>query len=581
MLKYIIGACLFHAAFSATLKQNSLITLRSLASPRSPGGNQPPPPTYSPLILEEWDSTGLVQDWVAPCTLAGLSTEVWTEGYLSPRYPLGDQVWFLCRNVPVNSSLATSPAPVSYMYLNEEGILNKCVEDFVYPNGTNLLNIIPYNDISQGINVFYLLGGGTTANGPTAPARPAQPRIRVDSGFCSPADTEGSLLAFPQGVTINQLRILDKTLYGPGIFQSSSGGAPSPTIFQIGAEGVLPTGTRNPTSNIAGFPLVLSVWTDAFSPIWWRTGLNRTAYVALYNNSDGTDLVFPVPPATSAGTLGGVIWKVVSARKEGSELTVYLSNTSHLVKNTLSRLQTGLPYQPVAQAPSGWQFLSVHARAPTIPSPTATATSSSSPSASASATATMSATASSTGTSSPSSSATSSPSSTQSSTATSRATASMTALATISSSASSSSSPSATSTSSKNSTGPYVPPPDSNINTEIDTPGIVAGATLGTLVLAGAFTLALFRFVPSLRSHFVRFFGMSSNTFPKKTFRRTNSKVISSGTIEISQNPYAIAQQRVEQLRSFQKKSLETDVKRQETSRSKKEFAPVVTGESV
>ena len=290
---------------AAPLQQNSFITLRTPALPPSGGGNVAPV-KYGELVLEEWSSETfqLIQSWNAPCTLPGLSTEVWTEGRLNPRYPWGDQVWFLCRNVPVNSPLSYSPAPVSYMYLNEDGFLTKCVEDFVYPNGTNLLNVIPYTDVTQGINALYLLGGGTTANGPGNPPRAAQPRIRVDSSLCAPADTEGSLLAFPQGVTINQLRILDGTLYGTGLFASASGGLPQPTIFQIGAEGVLPTGTRNPTANIAGFPLVLSVWTDPFLPIWWRTGLNRTGYVALYNNSDESDHVFMLPPAASAEETG-------------------------------------------------------------------------------------------------------------------------------------------------------------------------------------------------------------------------------------------------------------------------------------
>jgi hypothetical protein len=589
MLKFLNGFLFLYTVIALPLQQSSLISIRTLATPRTAGGNQPPPLTYGPLILEEWGANGLIQDWVASCTLPGLSTETWTEGYLSPRYPYGDQVWFLCRNVPVNSSLSTNPAPVRYMYLSEEGLLNMCVEDFVYPNGTNVLNLIPYSDTVQGINVFYLLGGGTTANGPTSPARPAIPRIRVDSGFCSPADTEGSLLGFPQGITINQLRILDTTLYGTGLFQSSSGGTPSPTIFQIGAEGVLPTGTRNPTSNIAGFPLVLSVWTDPLSPIWWRTGFNRTAYVALYNNSDETDSIFPVPPAASAGTLGGVTWKVVSARKEGAELAVYLSNSSHIVKNTLIGLKNGLPYQQVLQAPSGWQYLSVHARAPNIPSPTATptATATSSPSASSSASSTASST--STSTSSPTTTSTGSATTTSSASSSPlptnfvipTLTASMTASPSSSSSASTTSSPSATSTSSNNNTNPYGPP-DANIIVETITPGGVAGITLGTLVVAAGFILMLYRTVPSLRSHFVRFFGMSSSTFPKQLpKRRTGKTVISGVPMEISQNPYAIAQQRVEQLRRFQKKNIDSDMKRQESMRNKKQFAPVTLGESV
>lgn len=586
---------------SAPLQQNSLITLRTVLPPKAGGGNTAPPPPYGPLILEEWDLNGLpLQSWEPSCTLPGLSTETWTEGHLSPRYPWGDQIWFLCRNVPVNSSLSTNPAPVNYMVLTEDGILNKCVEDFVYANGTNVLNILPYTDTEQGINVFYLLGGGTTGNGPANPARPAQPRIRVDSALCAPADTEGALLGFSQGVAINQLRILDGTLYGTGLFGSSSGGLPQPMIYQIGAEGVLPTGTRNPTANIPNFPLVLSVWTDTSSPVWWRTGFNRTSYVALYNNSDTTDLVFLPPPSQSAGTLGGTSWSVATARKELGDWAVYLTNTSHIVKNTLNGLQNGQSYQPFLQAPPGWRYLSAHARNPSAsPTPSATSTattsSTSSPSASSSASATSTTSSWASTSSSPSAcpSATSQSSATSSSSASASSSSYPTSTPTATRNPNISTEPSASSTPSPSIT-PSTTPSNGTIPVPADnsqatdgralTPGEEAGIGLGSIAALCIAGLALIHYTPALKNLWTRQFGSSSKGMKKGVSFR-NPVVSADVPITISHNPQAMVQYRLEQLKDLQKQLSTREVsqtsEKSSMDRTKKQFGPVISGESV
>lgn len=579
---------LLHTA-AAPLEQTSLLTLRSFVAPKAGGGNTPPPPPYSPLILEEWSTTtgALLQEWTAPCTLPGLSTETWTEGRLSPRYPWGDQAWFLCRNVPVNSSFSTSPAPVVYAYLTEDGTLGTWVEEPLYPNATNAVNIIPYSDEAQGLNVFYLLGGGTTANGPSSPAKAAQPRIRVDTGPGTPPDAQGALLTSMTGVTINQLRILNRTLYGTGLFGGSTG-IPNPTIFQIGAEGVLPTGTRNPTTQIPNFPLVLSVWTDPFSGLWWRTGLNRTAYVALHNNADGSDQVFAVPPAASAGTLGGLSWTVLTVAQQSN--TVYLTNSSHIVKNTLNGLQNGLPYQPVVQAPAGWRYLSAHARNPQIPTPTATATATATSSSSASASASATATATSSATSSPTASASATATPTSQSTMTPTATsspsssssASSTATATRDPAASPSNTPSQTPTPSLTSTpsNGTIPGPVPNNAAAGNSPlsaGETAGISLGSVAAICVAGLLMIKFTPSLQRLYIRQFGASSKGMKKGTSFR--SVVSSDVPITISHNPQVLVQQRLEQLKDMQKmissKQLtEETASTPSTDRTKKEFLP-------
>lgn len=565
---------LFTNLYALPLQPTSLITLRT-TNPPSPGGNQAPT-LYKELVLEEWSSSTppeLLQSWSPSCTLPGLSSEVWTEGRLSSRYPLGDQVWFLCRNVAVNSPLSTNPAPVRYMYLTEDGFLNTCIEDFLYPNATNLLNIVPYTDTAQGINVFYLLGGGTSGSGPTNPARPAQPRIRVDSAQCAPADTEGSLLGFPQGVTINQLRILDRTLYGTGLFTSSSGGAPQPTIFQIGAEGVLPTGTRNPTANIPGFPLVLSVWTDPFSGAWWRTGLNRTAYVALYNNTDSTDRVFAPPPSSSAGTLGGSSWSVVTARYEESDFAVYVSNTSHIVKNTLKSLQNGQPYQPVVQAPQGWRFLSAHARNLQIPTPTPTATATSSVSATATATASATTTSSASVTATATATISSSGTATSSSSATATATQSSYPTFTSSASSTATSLPEPTASPSMNTTSPP-PPANSGTSGAALSPGESTGIGIGVVAFVAIAGFIGISKIPSLKRLYISQFGIKTSKTPKG--KRPSVAKVDQTAIEISTNPYHLSMARIAQLKAMQMTPTSSPPNRIPTEYKKKVFYPVI-----
>lgn len=595
-MRLLIIATLFQIIFSIPLQLDSLITLRTVLAPKAGGGNTAPPPPYGPLILEEWNTSGLVQSWTPSCTLPGLSTETWAEGHLSPRYPWSDQVWFLCRNVPVNSSLSTNPAPVVYSYLNEEGTLNTWVEEPLYPNGTNLINIIPYWDETQNLNVFYLLGGGTQANGPTSPAKPAQARIRVDSGPGQPPDAQGSLLLSSTGVTINQIRILNGTLYGTGLFGGSIG-IPNPMIFQIGSENNLPTGTRNPSIQIPNFPLVLSVWTDFISPIWWRTGLNRTAYIARHNNSDGSDLVFALPPSPSGGTVGGVSWSIATARQEGSDFAVYLTNSSHILKNTLNGLQNGIPYQPLLQAPPGWRYLSAHARNPNIPSPssTPTPTSTSTASSSASASSTASSSASATPTSSPSATSqptgTSSPSASASASAYSSSTATASRNPDISASQTPTNSPSNSASFSKspsstpsNGTIPF-PPENNQAESTAITPGEQAGIGLGSIAAICIAGLAMLHYSPTLKNLYTRQFG-SSVKGPKQGGVSFRNPISPDGPITINHNPHAMVQFRLEQLKDLQKQLSTREVNQQPTHvqtdhRTKKQFMPVISGESV
>lgn len=584
------------SAIAVPLQLTSLITLRTVNLPPGGGGNTPPPPPYGPLILEEWDSMNtLLQSWTLPCTLPGLSTESWTEGYLSPRYPWEDQVWVLCRNVPVNSSLSTNPAPVSLVSLDEQGTVSTWAEETFYANGTNAVNLIPYWDEVQGLNVFYMLGGGTPpGNGPSSgPTKPAQARIRVDTGQGVPPDVQGGLLSSVTGVTINHLRILNHTLFGLGSYGTST--TSLPVAYRIGSLGILPEAARTPTTTMPLVSPVLSVWTDPHGSSWWHTALNRTGYLG--HTENGMLQEFLLPPSVSSGTLGGVSWSIATGRQEGTEFAVYLTNKSHIVKNTLNGLKSGLPYQPVLQTPPGWRYLSAHARNPSLPTPsataTATATASSSSSASASTTATP--TSSTSTSSSPSSSA--SPSATACPTATGTSSPSSTSTPTASpntqtsAGASPSNSPSTTpspsftpSTTPSNGSVPLSP--DANQAQPSLTIGEETGIGLGSIAAFSIVGLALVYFHPTLKRLYIRQFGASSKGVKKGVSFR--NPVSSDVPISISHNPTVLVQQRLEQLKDLQKQLSVKEINQTSGKSSsgylgglKKEFAPIVSGSSV
>lgn len=582
MLHYILFLSFFYSVFTLPLQQSSLISLRTTSS--SPSGGNQSPLVYRELLLEEWSSTyEFVQNWSVPCTLPGISSETLTEGLLRSRYPFGDGIWFLCRDVPVGNNISYTPAPVLMMNLQEDGNLIQWASDTTsYPAGTSTNMVLNWYDSILDNYVFYLLGGLKPAGAGTLP-RPAQPRLRIDTGPGTPPDVQGALANIATNVNPTAMTIMTDSLYIPAVIPNATASSFF-SIYLVGTENTLPINTRSVVSYaVYNEPLMLSVWTFPFIDVIWYTGFNRVPYLARTNFSitdpSQMTIVLPLPASSSSGTLGGPSWRVSTARFEGDYYstgdTVYLNNGTDIYKNTIVGLVQGLPYQSVLHSPPGWKFMDVHARQLFLPSPTATPTASSTSSASATATASASATA--TTTASASSSSTSSPTST--STVSASVSSSFSSQPTYSSSASSSASSSPSATSSKGLPPPVPPTPDANSVVDNISPGGAVGITFGTILGSVGMALLIFRFVPGLRSHFVRFFGMSSSNFPKNLPKRKG--IVSGMPMEISQNPYAIAQQRVEQLRSFQKKNADTELKKYASSRSKKEFAPTQTTEVV
>ncbi len=592
----------FLEVVSLPLQQTSLISLRTTETPPSTGGNRI---LYKPLVLEEWSfSYQLVQNWSLPCSLPDISSLTLTEGLLRSSYPFGEGIWFLCRDVPVGSNLSYTPAPVLIMNLQEDGTLLQWASDSTsYPPGTSTNLVYTWYDSIVQNQVFYTLGGFSTG-GPTGQARPAQPRLRMDTGPGTPPDVQGALANIATNVNPTGMSIMTNSLYIPALIPNGTS-APFFSIYQVGTENVLPTSVRSIVSYaVYNEPLMLSVWTFPYIDVVWYTGFNRLPYTARTNFSvtdpSQMTMVFPMPPSSSSGTLGGPTWRVNTARFEGDYTstgeTIYLNNGTTIVKNNVAGLAQGLPYENILQAPPGWKFMDLHARVVLLPSPsasstasatsTATATSSSSPSSSASAT--------STSTYTPTFSATPSPTSQPSSTGSPSPSASASAYPSSTATASQdpqrspepslSSSPSSTPS---NGTIPIPPPYNAQTDTNVLSPGAEAGIGLASIAALSIAGLLLIQFNPMLKNLWTQKFGQSLKT-PKKgvSFR---SPVTADVPITIEHNPHVLVQHRLEQLKDLQKQLSMREISHITESnhsldRTKKEFGPIassISGESV
>ncbi len=596
MLSLLFLSFLF-SCLAAPLQQTSLITLRTTQTQPSAGGNRV---LYKPLILEEWSSAYQpIQNWSVPCTLPDIGSSTLTEGMLRASYPFGDGLWFLCRDVPVGSNLTYTPAPVLIMNLQENGILQQWASDTTsYPPGTSANEVYTWFDSGLGNQVFYTLGGFSPP-GSTGQARPAQPRIRMDTGPGTPPDLQGALANIATNVNPTGMSIMTNTLYIPALIPNGTSPAFF-SIYQVGTENSLPTTVRSVVSYaVFNEPLMLSVWTFPYIDVIWYTGFNRLPYIARTNftvqDPAQMTLVFPQPPSPS-GTLGGAPWRVNTARFEGNYLTtgetIYVNNGTSIVKNNVIGLAQGLPYENVLTAPAEWKYLDIHARVVLLPSPSAT------PSATATGTATPTATS----TSSPSSSASASTTSTPSPTSTSRATSTSSPSSSSSASPSASAYPSSTPTatrdpqrsaepsfSSSPSTTPSngtIPVPDPN-NAQTDTtalsPAEQTGIGLGSVAAVCVAGLLLIQFNPTMKNLWTQKFGKSIKTTKKGVSFR--SPVTADVPITISHNPHVMVQHRLEQLRELQKqismKEMEVQQIQPEHDRMKKQFGPVIVGHSV
>lgn len=114
-------------------------------------------------------------------------------------------------------------------------------------------------------------------------------------------------------------------------------------------------------------------------------------------------------------------------------------------------------------------------------------------------------------------------------------------------------------------------------------PGEAAGISLASIAAFCVAGLVVIKFTPSLNRLYIRQFGSSSKGMKKGVSFR--NPVTADVPITISHNPQVILQQRLEQLKDIQKqmsiKELNQTDSNAQVDRTKKQFTPVQSGESV
>lgn len=128
-----------------------------------------------------------------------------------------------------------------------------------------------------------------------------------------------------------------------------------------------------------------------------------------------------------------------------------------------------------------------------------------------------------------------------------------------------------------------VPPDNAQTTNDALTPGDKAGIGLGSIAAICVAGLMLIKFSPALKNVYVQQFGSSSKGMKKGvSFRKPVSADV---PITINHNPQVLVQHRLEQLKDLQKQVSRREIQNESSNpiseRTKKEFGPIISGESV
>jgi hypothetical protein len=322
--------------------------------------------TYKQVVIDVWDSsTSPVRSFALPalsipskgtqaCTLPGFQTESGGEGALTR--DADGLIWLGCRDISVNSSLATAPAPVVFGVFSATAGFYPYASTNVYPNGTNILQVL------NGGSVLYTIGGGS-------------PTLN-NQAYIHPITNPESPLVI--GPNLQTMFLWNETLYGYGYTRTDGAvGVRVPAVLQMGAPGRPPqTGPVSWNVVRSGQYRYGSVISENQDSVWYvtyaMTGSTTGGGFRLVKENTylNTTQLFGLPGSgPSAGGNGG-LWYLQAGRYE-DDFTVYLTNGGTIMKNTYGGLVLGRPYGLVAAAPVGWTYRGIVAE-PMSPSVTAT-----------------------------------------------------------------------------------------------------------------------------------------------------------------------------------------------------------------
>ena len=345
MLKIVSILCLLPVVFAAPLASNSLILSRMPVSVSAPSQV-----TYQSAVLEEWmqnaNGYSLAQTWNTTCT------NLPTDGKLQPSLPYLTDAYMLCRAVPRGSATTVSPAVTVLGRLTEAGVWSMVTEfGSTFPNGTALHSLM----VIEPEHTMYSVGGGL------APQPNHLTALNISSGKVL-GTYQNTNNMFELVLYNNSLNVLANPP------PASGGGTASPAVITNtislanGGPYIMPTGWS--ISSALSIPETQGV-------VWFMISAPKPSIVRLNLTVPLLNETFGPPPKAGAGAAQ---FKLLSGRYELRGYTVYLTNGSHIVSNTIAGLRTKSGYTIVAHAPPGWNYNSMVARQPLVtgPSPTPT-----------------------------------------------------------------------------------------------------------------------------------------------------------------------------------------------------------------
>ena len=352
MLKIVSLLCLLPVVFAAPLASNSLILSRMPASVSAPSQV-----TYQSAVLEEWmqNANGytLAQTWNTTCT------NLPTDGKLQPSLPYLTDAYMLCRAVPRGSATTVSPAVTVLGRLTEAGVWSMVTEfGSTFPNGTALHSLM----VIEPEHTMYSVGGGL------APQPNHLTALNISSGKVL-GTYQNTNNMFELVLYNNSLNVLANPP------PASGGGTAAPAVITNtislanGGPYIMPTGWS--ISSALSIPETQGV-------VWFMISAPKPSIVRLNLTVPLLNETFGPPPKAGAGAAQ---FTLLSGRYELRGYTVYLTNGSHIVSNTIAGLRAKSGYTIVAHAPPGWNYNSMVARQPLVtgPSPTSSPTLSPSP----------------------------------------------------------------------------------------------------------------------------------------------------------------------------------------------------------
>jgi len=308
MIKYLAFLIVFSGVYSLPLKKDSIFTLQI------PDNNNT---VYKPIFVKEWffNNTSWVihQTWNYPfisetnksaCTILDIDGH----GKIVSLYPANNEIWFLCKNASTNSTVNNNSSLI-ISRIQENG-------DWYYWNKINYfqndtLDILPYIE-NNNINILYQFGKDILLQNLTNATNFSNFTLNMLNNTFFKFDKIDN--------EINQTLNISKNEY-----------------FNISKQDSFYKNTSfHETDNI----------------IWCQLN-NKLVRIILDNINNHILYEYHLIPDN---------WKLIDGRFENNVLYIYISNSTHIAKNSYDDIINNTPFKNIIQVEPGFKIKSIFIR---------------------------------------------------------------------------------------------------------------------------------------------------------------------------------------------------------------------------